>query len=144
VPTDGAIEVRDPAEIAEVRASKRSAAMEISNGLVQLASRYAGRGPTRARTTLNTNIAVTVFEDALTQAELTLAGVGRDEVVRSMRANVADVIREQATDVVERVTGRTVTSALHDIDVQSNVAAFVFVLEPLPEEGIAETASIEV
>jgi uncharacterized protein YbcI len=38
-------------------------AAEISRQMVRLLSRYTGRGPTHARTTLNTNVAVTVFQD---------------------------------------------------------------------------------
>ena len=46
-----------------------AAAAEISRAIVQLMARSAGRGPTKARTTLDAGHALVVVEDALTTGE---------------------------------------------------------------------------
>jgi uncharacterized protein YbcI len=106
-------------------------AAEISRRMVQLLSRHIGRGPTRARTTLNTNLAVTVFHEALTKAELNLAAAGQT------------MMRRQAIEMVEQTTGRVVLAHLSDVDPDANVAAEVFIFEPQPEDGIVGTHPAE-
>src|SRR5688572_23193743 len=81
-----------------------SAAQAISNGMVQLVARYSGRGPTRARTTLNSNVIVVVFGDVMTTAERTLRGKGHADEVRATRQRLQDVIRDEAREVVQGVT----------------------------------------
>ncbi len=118
----------------------RSAAAEISTGMVQLTSRYTGRGPTRARTTVNTNLVVVVLEDTLTKAEHNLVAAEQSDAVTQMRRTFREMMRDEAVDLVEQATGRRVAAFLSDIDPESNVAAEVFVLEPVPESGRAFTA----
>src|SRR5215217_319541 len=123
----------------QARIERGRVAAEISRQMVQLLSRYTGRGPTRARTTLNTNLAVTVFHDALTKAELNLAAAGQTEAVHQMRRTFQTMMREQAIDAVEQTTGRVVLAHLSDIDPAANVAAEIFIFEPEPEDGIVGT-----
>ena len=52
------------------------AAAEISRAIVQLMARSAGRGPTKARTTLDAGHALVVVEDALTTGERGLVAAG--------------------------------------------------------------------
>ena len=54
-------------------------AARISTGMVQLMSRFTGRGPTKARTSVNTNLVVVVFEQTLTKGELNLVRAGQGE-----------------------------------------------------------------
>lgn len=116
-----------------------SMAADLSRGVVKLVSRYTGRGPTRARATVNTNVILVVMEDTLTKGELTLVAAGEHDAVRSMRRTYQDAMRAEAVGMVETVTGRTVISSLSDIDVERNVAAEVFVLAPRPDTGVAAT-----
>jgi uncharacterized protein YbcI len=121
------------------RVERGRVAAEISRRMVQLLSRYMGRGPTRARTTLNANVAVTVFHDALTKAELNLAAAGQTEAVHHMRRTFQSLMREQAIEAVEETTGRVVLAHLSDVDPDANIAAEVFIFEPAPEDGIVGT-----
>jgi uncharacterized protein YbcI len=114
-------------------------AAEISRRMVQLLSRHIGRGPTRARTTLNANLAVTVFHEALTKAELNLAAAGQTEAVHHLRRTFQTMMRRQAIEIVEQTTGRVVLAHLSDVDPDANIAAEVFIFEPQPEDGIAGT-----
>ena len=125
--------------ILEERLERGRIAADISRQMVQLLSRYTGRGPTRARTTLNKNVAVTVFHHALTKAELNLTAAGQTEAVHHMRRTFQSLMREQAIEAVEQTTGRVVLAHLSDIDPDANIAAEVFIFEPEPEDGIAGT-----
>lgn len=116
-----------------------SMAADLSRGVVKMISRYTGRGPTRARATVNTNVILVVMEDTLTKGEQNLVAAGEGDAVRSMRRTYQDAMRAEATEMVEAVTGRTVISSLSDIDVERNVAVEAFVLEPRPDTGVAAT-----
>lgn len=117
-----------------------SMAAELSRGVVKMVSRYTGRGPTRARATVNTNVILVVMEDTLTKGEQNLVAAGEQGAVRAMRRTYQQAMRSEAIEMVEAVTGRTVITGLSDIDVERNVAAEVFVLEPRSETGVAATA----
>jgi uncharacterized protein YbcI len=123
----------------ENRSERNRLAAAISRQMVQLLSRHTGRGPTRARTTLNTNMAVTVFHDALTKAELNLTAAGQAEAVHHLRRTFQKMMREDAVEMVEQTTGRVVLSYLSDIDPDANVAAEIFIFEPKPEDGVVGT-----
>ena len=122
--------------------SPASAAQGISTRLVQLIARYTGRGPTQARTTLNTNLVIVVFRDVMTKAERSLAGAGGDLDVRSTRRTFQEMIRDEAREIVEECTGREVSSVLADIDPQTDTAVHVFVLEEIPETGDVDVAEV--
>ena len=121
----------------------RSPALAISNMMVRLLSRYTGRGPTKARTTLNTNIVVVLFEDALTRGEQNLVAAGQVDAVHDIRRTFHEVMRAEAIAGVEEVLGRRVVSCLGDVDPQANIAAIAFVLDRQPETGSAEVADAE-
>jgi uncharacterized protein YbcI len=148
---DGMTAAEDPRPEPETRLETElepgvlgSQAARISNSIVQLFARYGGRGPTKARTTLNTNIAVIVMEDSLTRSEQTLAGAGQFESVAQMRRVFQGAIRDEATRAVEEITGRSVVSCLSDIDVEANVAVQVFLFERAPESGLVSVSEADV
>jgi uncharacterized protein YbcI len=121
-------------------AAKHSEAAAISRGIVQLMHGYTGRGPTKARTTVNTNLVAVVLGETLTRGEANLVQSGQRDAVLSMRRTYHDAIRAEASELVEEIMGRTVTSTLADIDLEADVAALLFILEAQPESGLAETA----
>lgn len=110
-----------------------SAAGKIASRVVSLLSQYTGRGPTRARTTMNTNVIVVVVHDVLTQPERNLVAAGEIEPVLAMRRRFQEIMREPAIAAIEEITGRTVTSLMSDLDPADDVGVQVFVLQPLPE-----------
>ena len=123
--------------------AKHSAAMAISNGLVRLVARYAGRGPTKARTTLNTNHVLSVFHDVLSKPEQQMLDRGRSEPVIRMREEVFALMRDEAIALVETEVRRAVVSCLSDFDASANVAVQLFLLDPVPEDGVVVTAETE-
>jgi uncharacterized protein YbcI len=105
----------------------------ISTGTVQLMHEYTGRGPTKARTTLTPDLCVIVLADGLTKAERTLVAEGDEELVLRLRRRFQRAMRHVLTDLVEKHTGQRVTAFMSDNHVDPDVAAEVFVLEPLPD-----------
>jgi uncharacterized protein YbcI len=117
-----------------------SPAALIADRMVRLHSKYLGRGPTKARTTLNTNVAVIVLWKTMTRAEQNLVAAGEADAVQSLRRTLKRSMREEAVAAVEDVLERRVTAYMSDIDTEANAASIVFTLEPLPETGTVEVA----
>jgi uncharacterized protein YbcI len=122
------------------RALRGTQAVTVSNRMVQLLSRYTGRGPTRTRAVVNTNVAVVCFQDTLTKGELNLVEAGEAEAVHVMRRTFHDIMREEAVAAVEEVLEREVMAFMSDVDVSANCATMVFMLTPHPETGDVQTA----
>jgi uncharacterized protein YbcI len=114
-----------------MRGTHQSLSARISTRMVKLLSFYTGRGPTKARTTIDTNVVVVVTDDALTTAERNLAEAGESESVVQMRRRFHKVMYSDAVALIEELTGRTVRVFLSDVAPEENVAVHVFVLEPL-------------
>jgi uncharacterized protein YbcI len=112
----------------------------MSNQMVRLFARYFGRGPTKARTTLNTNIAVVTMADTMTRAEQNLVAAGEAEAVRAMRRTLQRTMREEAVTAVEDIVDRRVIAYMADIDTEANIAIVAFVLEAQRESGLVEVA----
>jgi uncharacterized protein YbcI len=118
----------------------QSPAAAISNQMVHLFSKYFGRGPTRARTTLNTNVALITMADTLTKAEQNLIAAGEAEAVRSLRRTLQGSMRAEAVARIEEILGRTVIGYMADVDTDANMGVVAFVFEPAAESGIVEVA----
>ena len=115
-------------------------AAEISRTMVQLVRRYTGRGPTKARTTLNTNLAAVVLAEVLSPADKHLVEAGQGEMVTRMRRTYWDMMRDVAVTQVEEILDRSVISAMMDHDLERDPAVLVFLLEPGPDTGATHTA----
>ena len=118
-------------------------AAQIQNQMVRLLVRYTGRGPTKTRTTVNTNLIAVIFQDTLTKAEMNLVAAGQAQSVTEMRLTFGALMREDAIEIVEEITGRGVLTVLTDVDPEANIAAQLFVLEPVSETGVAMVSESE-
>jgi len=58
---------------------------QISRAIVRLVSEYTGRGPTRARTTINGPLVACLLEDTLTKGERMLVADGQSNAVLRTR-----------------------------------------------------------
>ena len=109
---------------------------EISRALVAIFKEATGRGPAQALTYINENVILTLLRDTMTTAERTLLEEDQDQAVRSLRRLFQGVVRDQAIEAVERLTGRKVLAFLSDHAVDPDYAVEVFVMEPgLTDEG---------
>ena len=107
-----------------------STGLQISNAIVGLLRTHAGRGPTKAKTTITAELAVVTLRDCLTVAEKSLADDGHAHHVKYGRHVLHDGIRAAAISAVEDATGRRVAAYLADQHHNPDVAVIVFVFEP--------------
>jgi uncharacterized protein YbcI len=105
----------------------------ISDMIVRITAEYTGRGPTRARTTINGDWIFVTLTDTLTKGERTLAASGRDQFVRDTRRAFQDAMRDAYLAEIEALTGRRVTAFLSDSHIDPDVAIECFQLAPAAE-----------
>ena len=104
---------------------------QISTGLVQLHSRYYGKGPTKAKTHQVNDTVVAILRGGFTRVERTLIDTGQTESVYQMRRSFQQAMEDQFRTVVEEATGRTVIAYMSSINFDPDLAIEVFVMEPL-------------
>jgi uncharacterized protein YbcI len=106
---------------------------QISTGLVQLHSRYYGKGPTKAKTHLVDDTVISILRGGFTTVERTLIDQGDVDAVYAMRRSFQMAMEEQFTTVVEEATGRKVIAYMSQIHEDPDLAIEIFVLEPSRE-----------
>lgn len=122
----------EPSQIIEDGPPERlgSRALEISNAIARLHKQFIGRGPTNSRTTIDGNLVVCLLEGGYTRAEQTLTENDRSELVHAGRAGLQDAMRQAMIAAVQEATGRHVLSFMSANDLEHNLQAEIFVLEP--------------
>ena len=78
--------------------------------------------------TLTTTWSSIVLQDTMITAEKTLAEEGEEDLVRGVRRVFQGKFREDAIEIVERLTGRKVMAFLSDHAIDEDVAIEAFVL----------------
>ena len=106
---------------------------QISTGLVQLHSRYYGKGPTKAKTHLVNDTVISILRGGFTTVERTLIDQGDVDAVYAMRRSFQLAMEEQFTTEVEEATGRKVIAYMSQIHEDPDLAVEIFVLEPTGE-----------
>jgi uncharacterized protein YbcI len=102
----------------------------ISETLVRLLAESTGRGPTKARTTIDRDLIVVVLQNSLTPGERYLADDHRTEQVLDMRRAYQDAISSDCIASIEDLTGRTVLAFMSANHIDPDLAAEVFILKP--------------
>ena len=129
---------------AELEAGPLAAA--ISNAMVALLHEYTGRGPTRARTTLDDDLIVCVLGDTLTNSERRLVSGDEERLVLEQRSTFQRLMRDEAVDAIEGLTGRKVAAFMSNNHIDPDLAVETFVLArqhgtPRPADAPAESPS---
>jgi uncharacterized protein YbcI len=106
---------------------------QISTGLVQLHSRYYGKGPTKAKTHMVDDTVVCILRGGFTTVERTLLDTGEVESVYQMRRSFQQAMEESFRLIVEQATDRNVIAYMSSIHVDPDLAVELFVLEPVEE-----------
>ena len=114
---------------------------QISTGLVQLHSRYYGKGPTKAKTHMVDGTVVSILRGGFTTVERTLLDTGKVESVYQMRRSFQQAMEDEFRSVVEEATGRNVIAYMSSIHVDPDLAVELFVLEPI-EVDVEETPPV--
>jgi uncharacterized protein YbcI len=112
---------------------------QISTALVQLHSRYYGKGPTKAKTHLVNDTVICILRGGFTTVERTLIDTGEIESVYQMRRSFQQAMEDGFRRVIEDATGRKVIAYMSSIHVDPDLAVELFVLEPVEEPATAET-----
>lgn len=102
----------------------------ISEAVVRLMADTTGRGPTKARTTIDRDLIVVMLQNTLTAGERYLAGSDRQEQVLAMRRAYQDAMRSDCVAAIEDLAGRTVIAFMSANHIDPDLAAEIFVLEP--------------
>lgn len=111
----------------ESPAAQGALVSQLSREIVQLHARLYGRGPTKARSYLQSDYAVCVLEEIFTTAERTLIGAGAGDHVSETRKKFQEAVKKEFIDVVERITGRSVRVFLSQVDIEANLAIEFFI-----------------
>ena len=114
---------------------------QISTGLVQLHSRYYGKGPTKAKTHWVNDTVVCILRGGFTTVERTLLDTGDSESVYQMRRSFQTAMEADFRRIVEEATQRKVIAYMSSIHVDPDLAIELFVLEPVEEPAETETTS---
>src|SRR3954453_10966390 len=101
----------------------------ISRAVVRLFSDHTGRGPTKARTTIDGDLVVVLLHDSMTHAEKTLVQAGKHAEVLQIRRTFQETMRPSLVEAVEGLTERTVVTFMSPNDIEPDAAAEIFVLD---------------
>jgi uncharacterized protein YbcI len=112
---------------------EQSTQTQISDLVVQHMHACTGRGPTKARTSIDRDLVSVVLYDLLNKGEHSLISDGRGQLVLDMRQAFQQTMRDDLIIGVERVTGRTVIAFMSANHLDPDIAIESFVLEPQDE-----------
>ena len=104
-------------------------AAAISTAVVHVFSEHTGRGPTRARTTLDADMVVVVLQDSLTKAEHALVRAGKDAEVLHLRRTFQETMRVDLVGVVERLTAGHVNAFMSANHIAPDTAVEIFLMD---------------
>ena len=113
----------------------RSASSVICDKAVRLLREYTGRGPTKAKATINSDSVMIVLGDTLTRGERQLAATGKADRVLQLRHDFQMVMRDELVAAVEESTGRKVIAFMSQNHIDPDLAVEVFILQPQGTDG---------
>jgi uncharacterized protein YbcI len=102
---------------------------EITRAVVHVFSQQTGRGPTKARTTIDGELVVVLLHETMTHAENTLAQAGRHKEVLRVRRTFQETMQPALVTAVETLTDRTVVSFMSANGIDPDAAAEIFVMD---------------
>ena len=118
-----------PHAAAQVGAARGQLSADISSAVVHLFLKHTGRGPTKARTTLDADLVVVLLQDNMTKGEKSLVHAGKAAEVLQIRRTFQETMRAELVEAVERLTGRNVVSFMSANDIDPDAAAEIFLLD---------------
>jgi uncharacterized protein YbcI len=102
---------------------------QISRAHVRLMREYTGRGPSKARTTIDGTLVVCILSELLTKGERRLCAHGKGDAVLEMRRAFQEAMRDDLVAEVARITTRPVAAFMSANSLEPDFAAEIFVLE---------------
>ena len=102
----------------------------VSRQIVQLHARLFGRGPTRAKTYITRDYALSVLEEIFTPPERTLISAGKGEHVQATRMAFQEAVQDDFIAIVEETTERTVRALISQVHLDTGLAIELFLFAP--------------
>src|SRR5688572_7743586 len=100
----------------------RSANSDICDAAVRLLREYTGRGPTKAKATINGDSVMILLGATLTRGERQLVATGKAERVLQLRHDFQLVMRDELVEAVEQAIGRKVIAFMSQNHVDPDLA----------------------
>jgi uncharacterized protein YbcI len=104
-------------------------AAAISTAVVHVFSEHTGRGPTRARTTIDGTTVVVILQDSMTKAECSLVEAGKHAEVLQLRRSFQETMRDDLVAVIEQLTASRVNAFMSANHIAPDTAAEIFLLD---------------
>jgi uncharacterized protein YbcI len=111
------------------RDDERQVAAAISTAVVHVFSEHTGRGPTKARTTIDGTTVLVILLEGMTKAERSLVEAGKHAEVLQLRRSFQDTMSTDLIAVVERLTAARVIAFMSANHIAPDAAAEVFLLD---------------
>lgn len=108
---------------------RQSPTAEISNGVVSLFLKYTGRGPSKARTRVEGDLAIVTLRNTLTTSEKEMVAAGREADVLRMRSASQEAMREELVALIEARLGRRVEAFSSHNSIEPDMAVELFFLD---------------
>ncbi len=108
----------------------QSPSARIATSAVQLLHEYTGRGPTKAKTTIDETVVTILLADTLTTGERTLVDHGHADRVLQVRCDYQAAMRDDLVGLVERELHREVIAFMSQNHIDPDLAIEIFVLNP--------------
>jgi len=108
----------------------QSPSAKIATSAVQVLHEYTGRGPTKAKTTIEESVVTILLADTLTTGERTLVEHGHADRVLQVRHDYQTAMRDELVGIVERELDREVIAFMSQNHIDPDLAVEVFVLKP--------------
>jgi uncharacterized protein YbcI len=105
---------------------------DITRAVVRLFSEQTGRGPTKARTTIDAELIVVLLHESMTHAERTLVQAGKHNEVLRIRRTFQETMRPSLVNAVEGLTDRAVVTFMSANAIDPDAAAEIFVMDQAP------------
>jgi uncharacterized protein YbcI len=121
----------------QVAQERGAVAARISREIVQLHAELYGRGPTKAKTYVSDDHVLSLLEDVFTRAERTLVSAGHEKEVMQTRSAFQDAVAQQFRAIVENATGRRVRAFMSTSNIEPEISAELFLLEPTPGANLS-------
>ena len=102
----------------------------IATAVVQILHKYTGRGPTKAKTTIDESLVTILLADTLTTGERTLVDYGHADRVLQVRHDYQTAMRDELVGIVEGELDREVIAFMSQNHIDPDLAIEVFVLKP--------------
>jgi uncharacterized protein YbcI len=116
---------------------------QICDAAVRLLREYTGRGPTKAKATVNGDSVMILLGDTLTKGERRLAADGKADRVLQLRHDYQLTMGDELIAAVEEAVGRKVIAFMSQNHIDPDLAVEVFVLQPERPAAVPSTSTGE-